>query len=433
MAVTSYACLRRNLEKTVEGTVKGAAKSKVKGTVKGTVKDAEKGIETLLATLGPALVVDDSLSTTNIRLWADAVPESMGEEIIDQPMLSLHFAESGNGCGVIVCPGGGYRSLASDHEGLQVARWLNAQGIHAFVLRYRLGPKYHSRVSLLDGLRAMRLIRFHAHKLQLDPARLGMLGFSAGGHLALAVATQDSSVDKRSVAADPIDEVSSRPDFVVPVYAVTNGAVRGRKADEYAPTDTAVTATTPPTFLVHTHQDSVVPASQSTLVYDALLKAGVPAELHIFNQGDHSLGLAVDEPEVRHWPKLLHAWLRRHCFLTDEKRLTVNGRLRVEGLPLGIAALTFVPKSENHPHAHTRLTNVGGGAFAIPESHGPVAGQYMVKVHLLSHQYPPATTGQYTLAQPQVYQCAVDLNEGVEKKMILSIKSKQLRIRWEAS
>ena len=433
MAVTSYACLRRNLEKTVEGTVKGAAKSKVKGTVKGTVKDAEKGIETLLATLGPALVVDDSLSTTNIRLWADAVPESMGEEIIDQPMLSLHFAESGNGCGVIVCPGGGYRSLASDHEGLQVARWLNAQGIHAFVLRYRLGPKYHSRVSLLDGLRAMRLIRFHAHKLQLDPARLGMLGFSAGGHLALAVATQDSSVDKRSVAADPIDEVSSRPDFVVPVYAVTNGAVRGRKADEYAPTDTAVTATTPPTFLVHTHQDSVVPASQSTLVYDALLKAGVPAELHIFNQGDHSLGLAVDEPEVRHWPKLLHAWLRRHCFLTDEKRLTVNGRLLVEGLPLGIAALTFVPKSENHPHAHTRLTNVGGGAFTIPESHGPVAGQYMVKVHLLSHQYPPATTGQYTLTQPQVYQCAVDLNEGVEKKMILSIKSKQLRIRWEAS
>ena len=417
----------------MEGTVKGAAKSKVKGTVKGTVKDAEKGIETLLATLGPALVVDDSLSTTNIRLWADAVPERMGEEIIDQPMLSLHFAESGNGCGVIVCPGGGYRSLASDHEGLQVARWLNAQGIHAFVLRYRLGPKYHSRVSLLDGLRAMRLIRFHAHKLQLDPARLGMLGFSAGGHLALAVATQDSSVDKRSVAADPIDEVSSRPDFVVPVYAVTNGAVRGRKADEYAPTDTAVTATTPPTFLVHTHQDSVVPASQSTLVYDALLKAGVPAELHIFNQGDHSLGLAVDEPEVRHWPKLLHAWLRRHCFLTDEKRLTVNGRLLVEGLPLGIAALTFVPKSENHPHAHTRLTNVGGGAFAIPESHGPVAGQYMVKVHLLSHQYPPATTGQYTLAQPQVYQCAVDLNEGVEKKMILSIKSKQLRIRWEAS
>ena len=400
-------------------------KSRVKGTIKGT--------KTLLATLGPAPVVDDNLPTTNIRLWAGAAPESLGGEIIDQPMLSLHFAESGNGCGVIVCPGGGYRSLASDHEGLQVARWLNAQGIHAFVLRYRLGPKYHSSVSLLDGLRAMRLVRFHAHKLQLDPTRLGMLGFSAGGHLALAVATHDSSVAKRGAAADPIDEVSSRPDFVVPVYAVTNGAVRGRKADEYAPIDTAVTATTPPAFIMHTHQDSVVPAGQSTLVYDALLKAGVPAELHIFNQGDHGLGLAVDEPDVGHWPKLLHAWLRRHCFLTDEKRLAVNGQLLVEGAPLGIAAVTFTPKNENYPHAHTRLTNVGGGAFAIPEHHGPVADQYVAKVHLLSNQYPPATTGQYTLAQPQVYQCAVDLNEGVEKKMILSIESNQLSVRWENS
>ena len=397
------------------------------------MKGAMKGTKTLLATLGPAPVVDDNLSTTNIRLWAGAAPESLGGEMIDQPMLSVHLAESGNGCGVIVCPGGGYRSLASDHEGLQVACWLNAQGIHAFVLRYRLGPKYHSSVSLLDGLRAMRLVRFHAHKLQLDPTRLGMLGFSAGGHLALAVATHDSSVAKRGAAADPIDEVSSRPDFVVPVYAVTNGAVRGRKADEYAPTDTAVTATTPPVFIMHTHQDSVVPASQSTLIYNALLKAGVPAELHIFNQGDHGLGLAVDDPDVGHWPKLLQAWLRRHCFLTDKKRLAVNGQLLVEGAPLGIAAVTFTPKSENYPHAHTRLNNVGGGTFVMPESHGPVAGQYVVKVHLLSNQYPPATTGQYTLAQPQVYQGTVDLEGGAEKKMILSIESNQLSVRWESA
>ena len=421
MAVTSCACLRRNLQKTLSGKVR----NKVKGTMKGT--------KTLLATLGPAPVVDDNLSTTNIRLWAGAAPESLGGEIIDQPMLSVHLAESGNGCGVIVCPGGGYRSLASDHEGLQVACWLNAQGIHAFVLRYRLGPKYHSSVSLLDGLRAMRLVRFHAHKLQLDPTRLGMLGFSAGGHLALAVATHDSSVAKRGAAADPIDEVSSRPDFVVPVYAVTNGAVRGRKADEYAPTDTAVTATTPPAFIMHTHQDSVVPASQSTLIYNALLKAGVPAELHIFNQGDHGLGLATDDPDVGHWPKLLQAWLRRHSFLTDKKRLAVNGRLLVEGAPLAIAAVTLTPKSENYPHAHTRLNNVGGGAFVIPESHGPVAGQYVVKVHLLSNQYPPATTGQYTLAQPQVYQGTVDLEGGAEKKMILSIESNQLSVRWESA
>lgn len=392
-----------------------------------------KDTKTLLATLGPAPVVDDNLSTINIRLWAGAAPESLGGEIIDHPMLSVHLAESGNGCGVIVCPGGGYRSLASDHEGLQVAHWLNAQGVHAFVLRYRLGPKYHSSIALLDGLRAMRLIRFHAHKLQLDPARLGMLGFSAGGHLALAVATHESSVASRGPATDPIEEMSSRPDFVVPVYAVTNGAVRGRKADEYAPTDTQVTAATPPTFIVHTHQDSVVPASQSTLIYNALLETGVPAELHIFSQGDHGLGLAVDEPDVGHWPNLLRAWLRRHCFLTGAKRLAVQGQLLVEGVPLGIAAVTFTPKSENHPHAHTRLTSAGGGIFAISENHGPVVGQYVIAVHLLSNQYPPATTGKYTLAEPQVYQSTIDLEDGSEKKMILSIESNQLSVRWESS
>ena len=390
-------------------------------------------IKTLLGTLGSALVVDANLSTTNVRLWPDAAPKSLGDEMIDQPMLSLHLAESGNGCGVIVCPGGGYRSLASDHEGLQVAHWLNSQGIHAFVLRYRLGPKYHSSISLLDGLRALRLIRFHAHELQLDPARLGMLGFSAGGHLALAVATHDSFIDERIVAVDPIDRVSSRPDFIVPVYAVTNGAVRGRKADEYAPTDTGITANTPPTFIVHTHQDNVVPASQSTLIYDALLKAGVAAELHIFNQGDHGLGLAADDPDVGCWTKLLLAWLRRHCFLTDQKRLAVKGQLLLKGEPLGIAAVTLAPTNENHPYAHTRLNKAGGGSFAIALNQGPVAGQYLVAVHLLSSQYPPSTTGEYTLAQPRVYQSEIDLNGAGRKKMVLRIESDELSVRWEAN
>jgi acetyl esterase/lipase len=389
-----------------------------------------EGIAALLRNLGSAQVIGDTLSETNIRLWPHSAPESLDDEIIDQPMFSVHLASSGNGCGVIVCPGGGYRSLASDHEGLQVAHWLNTQGIHAFVLRYRLGPRYHSSISLLDALRCMRVIRYHADDLQLDPSRIGMLGFSAGGHLALAVATHEPLVDSRASAADPIDNTCSRPDFVVPVYAVTNGAVRGRKADEYSPTDTAVTANTPPAFILHTHQDSVVPASQSTLVYDALLKAGVAAELHIFNQGDHGLGLALDDPDVGHWPRLLQGWLRRHCFFTDQKRIAISGHLLVEGEPLGIAAVSLVPVNESHPYAHTRLTSVGGGAFVIPVSHGPVAGEYLVEVHLLSNQYPPATTGQYTLAKPLVYQSLTDLGAAAEKKMTLSIEANKLVVTW---
>ena len=166
-----------------------------------------------------------------------------------------------NGAGVIVCPGGGYRTLASDHEGLQVAQWLNQSGIHAFVLRYRLGPEHHSSVSLRDGKRAVRMVRHRSSEWGVDPTRLGMLGFSAGGHLALATAL---SADAREEPLDAIDDEDSRPNFLVPLYAVTNGDARGRKADEYWPTDILVDDKTPPTFIMHTHEDSVVPASQAT-------------------------------------------------------------------------------------------------------------------------------------------------------------------------
>ena len=237
------------------------------------------------------------------------------------PQLTVHLAAIPNGCGVIVCPGGGYRTLASDHEGLQVAQWLNSVGIHAFVLRYRLGPRNPSSVSKLDGQRAVRLVRYHAAALGLDPTRLGMLGFSAGGHLALATALASDEPAPDSLV-DDIDRQDCRPNFLVPVYAVTNGAKRGRKADEYLPMDTQVSVNSPPTYIVHNHQDSVVPASQSTLLYDALLAAYVPAELHIFNFGDHGLGLNrgtdAKNPTLTTWGELLLQWLARHEFLLDK-------------------------------------------------------------------------------------------------------------------
>jgi acetyl esterase/lipase len=385
-----------------------------------------KGIESLLETMGPALTDQASLSVPSLPLWAGSVPESEGERLVDQPMVSLHLATHSNGCGVVVCPGGGYRSLASDHEGLQVAKWLNSQGIHAFVLRYRLGPKYHSKISLVDALRCIRLLRYYAGQLHLDPNRLGILGFSAGGHLALAAATHAT---KPTATADVIDAVDGQPDFVVPVYAVTNGAVRGRKADEYFATDTAVTATTPPTFIVHNHQDSVVPATQSTLIYDALLKAGVPAELHIFSQGNHGLGLAFDDPDVGIWPELLIRWLRRHCFFTDLTRLALSGVVFKDGKSVALAGVSFVPEDDRFPSAHTRVSAATDGRFDIPSSSGPVAADYRVQVHLLSHESPPKTTGIFTLEEAEIYQGYMNFEPATNKKIRLDIEDGRLLIR----
>ena len=182
-------------------------------------------------------------------LWPNGAPSALGTGTIDTPALTCHVAEAGNGCGIVVCPGGGYRVLASDHEGLQVAKALNRIGITAFVLRYRVGTRYGTDISLLDGLRAVRFVRHHAEEWGIN--RVGILGFSAGGHLAVSVGTY---VDEgKQEVSDSIDRESCRPDFLVPIYAVTNGIKRGRKADEYTPADTNVNANTPPTFLVHTH------------------------------------------------------------------------------------------------------------------------------------------------------------------------------------
>ena len=157
----------------------------------------------------------------SMPLWADGAPEALGAgQLHELTHCATTCRGVGQGCAVIVNPGGGYRILASDHEGLQVARWLNGCGIAAFVLRYRVGPDYATSVSLLDGQRAVRLVRSRAASFNIDANRIGMLGFSAGGHLALAVATNGDDGDAQ--APDPIDRCSSR-EFSIPVYAVSNG------------------------------------------------------------------------------------------------------------------------------------------------------------------------------------------------------------------
>jgi hypothetical protein len=194
-----------------------------------------------------------------------------------------------------------------------------------------------------------------------------------------------------------VDRQSSRPAFLVPVYAVTNGILRGRKADEYTPADVRVNARTPPTFLVHTHEDAIVPATQSTLFYDALLRAGVAAELHIYGYGEHGTGIAPGDPDFREWPALLVNWLRRSGFLTAKTRQAVRGRLTLGGQPMGMAWITFRPEDNNAPLARTRTSRGEDGRFEIPASHGLVPGPHKVEIHHVSDQFPHTNTGVYTL------------------------------------
>ncbi len=360
------------------------------------------------------------MHTDHHLLWPDGAPHAAGTNAADQPALTIHLPARGraNGAAIIVNPGGGYRILASDHEGLQVARWLNSIGVAAFVLRYRLGTRYSTDVSLLDGQRAVRYVRQKADAFGLSPTRIGMLGFSAGGHLTVAVGTQFDSGNPN--AADPIERMSCRPDFLVPIYAVTNGVIRGRKADEYTATDTRVDASTPPTFLVHTHEDSIVSAEQSLLFYRACLAAGVQAELHVFGYSDHGVGLSIGDPDTQHWTLLLQRWLRRTGMLTDKRRVAVTGRLRIDNETPGYAWITLTPDDDNAPSANVRVYAGGDGSFAIDAAHGPVTGPHRVQVHQLSTQIYDRDGG-YSMNDTRHFERRVDVK--ADAVLELSVRS----------
>ena len=268
--------------------------------------------------------------STVISLWPNGAPGALGTQEQDRPTLTVflpHQSKPGR-VGVIVCPGGGYVHLADNHEGRQVANWLNSLGFAAFVLKYRLGPRYRHPVELGDAQRAIRLVRSRATEFGIAPDRIGMLGFSAGGHLAATAGTHfdEGSPDN----ADPIERFGSRPDFLVLGYPVMSfkapyahqGSVHALLGDNPDPkliaelsNELHVTSRTPPTFLFHTNEDKSVPAENSVLFYLALRKAGVPAEMHIFEHGPHGVGLALGDPVLSMWPALLANWFRERGLL----------------------------------------------------------------------------------------------------------------------
>ena len=298
----------------------------------------------------PAAAVDPA--ATEVPLWPEAAPGSGGlalkESIterspdpqvrdrfvagVTRPRLLVFRASKPNGTGVILAPGGSYVREVLDKEGLETAHWLAAHGVSAFLLVYRLPGEGHAQradVPLQDAQRAVRLVRGRARDFGLDAHRIGVLGFSAGGHLAASVATRFDA--KVYAAVDALDAGSARPDFSIllyPVISMDATAAHGGSRDALlgeAPSaaavasnslENAVTAATPPTLLILTDDDTAVIPENSLRYYSALHRHGVPAELHIFARGKHGFGIrGAQGLPVGNWPETAWAWLLASGFL----------------------------------------------------------------------------------------------------------------------
>ena len=278
-----------------------------------------------------------------LPLWPDGVPnQNPSEEVenkiyrdilrisnVQNPTLEVFLPskKTATGQAVVICPGGGYSILAYDWEGIDIAKWYNAQGIAAVVLKYRL-PKSSTLIKpeiapLQDAQKAIRLVRHHAKKWNIDPGQVGVMGFSAGGHLASTLGTHyDENVLGDS--KDPIDSLSARPDFMVLIYPVITfdkkhyhggsknnliGKNASQKLIDYYSNDLQVSSQTPKTFLLHATDDKVVPVANSLLFYQALERNGVAVEMHIYPEGGHGFGLGIGRGHLQQWPDRLKQWL----------------------------------------------------------------------------------------------------------------------------
>jgi acetyl esterase/lipase len=259
-----------------------------------------------------------SQSTNSFPLWPEGAPGALGKDEKDTPTLTPFLSEAtkASGAAIVICPGGGYAGLAR-HEGADYARFLNEQGIAGFVLKYRLGSGgYRHPIMLQDAARAVRLVRARAGEWKVDPKRVGIMGSSAGGHLASTLLTHFDSA--KPTASDPVEQQSSRPDLGILCYAVISmgqfthqGSKRNLLGNEPSPevmrelsNELQVTTNTPPCFLWHTCEDSAVPVENSLQFAAALRKAGVPFDLHVYEKGAHGLGLGTRDYDPARW----HPW-----------------------------------------------------------------------------------------------------------------------------
>lgn len=267
-----------------------------------------------------------------LKLWPEGTPGAKGDSTADIPTVTVFLPDDGEatGTGVVVFPGGGYSHLAVDHEGYAVARWLNEIGVAAFVVRYRLGERYRHPAQINDAHRAIRMVRANAAKWGVRTDRIGVLGFSAGGHLASTAGTHFGSAHPG--AGNPLDRPATRPDFMVLVYPVitmqmdyTHRGSRfhllGENPDRVLVSrlsnELQVSPETPPAFIVHGSNDRAVPVQNSIQFYRSLLDYGVSAEMHLFADGPHGFGLAPDNPVLSRWPEMCERWMRSMGYLPE--------------------------------------------------------------------------------------------------------------------
>src|SRR5262245_11070227 len=267
-----------------------------------------------------------------VELWPGGAPGATGSLDEDRPSIYpfLPASEKSTGTAVLVCPGGGFMTRCADHEGVLIARWFQSRGVAAFVLRYRVVPIATMDQSVEDALRGIRYLRANAEGYHIAPDRIGIIGFSAGAGLAsnAALKAQPGTSD----AADPIDRVSSRPDFQVLAYGSTGvGRREGRGSDDSTPKEPPSWSNMPPSFLYCTSEDNLVDGMVS--LYSNLRKAGVPVEAHFFAHGVHGVGFAQGDPVLGEWPRLLHNWLRVSGLLTGATRVALRGVVTVDGQP----------------------------------------------------------------------------------------------------
>ncbi len=281
--------------------------------------------------------VDD---VPRIKLYATTPNVVAGRETeLDptEPTLDLYLppADKATGAGVLVLPGGGYQMLTVPGEGADVAKFFLSRNVAAFVLRYRHGPRYHYPTTLLDAQRALRLIRSRAQEYRVDPAKVGVLGGSAGGHLAAMLATlyDNKLLPEAPYVADSTDALSAKPAFALflyPVIDLTDDAVTHRGSRTNLTQDNPalyeplsphkhVTRETPPMFIVQGSNDRLVPVKNSLLLYEACLKAGVPVEMHILENGPHGFGMGanLNDDAIKEWPDQALRFMARHHWIPD--------------------------------------------------------------------------------------------------------------------